>query len=187
MVTIVSDFLMYSHRRVCERVNKCKRSYLLVSSQPKHTGSGGSTINASISEMWAGAESTSALTTGISEMYRLLAWSSAKQNTLLSHHRGEAIKPSAICTQFRSWLNRTSSTSTGHSIPLEQFGRWEYSDRSTATLQTADAVQVSQPSAITANHLQLRWMRKKHSWKQRNEIHLAGYAISLLNVTLNKN
>lgn len=44
---------------------------------------------------------------------RLLAWSSAKQNTLLSHYWDRAIKPSAIRTQFRSWLNWTSNTSTG--------------------------------------------------------------------------
>lgn len=44
------------------------RVYLLIYSAKRNSGSGISTITASISEMWANAESTSAFTTGISEM-----------------------------------------------------------------------------------------------------------------------
>lgn len=88
----------------------------------------------------------------------LLAWSSAKQNTLLSHHWYRVIKLCAIHTQFRSWLNWTL---TGRSIPPELFGRWDYGSPSTATLQTADSVQVSQPTAITANHLHPVWAKKE--------------------------
>lgn len=116
-----------------------------------------------------------------SQKCRLPAQSSAKQNTLLSQHK--AIKLSAICTQFKSWLNWTL---TSHSIPLEQFGRWDYGYRSTATLQTADAVQVSQPTAITANHLQTQRTEKKTPADSRlvTEIYLPGYAVSSLNTTL---
>lgn len=113
-----------------------------------------------------------------SQKCRLLAWSSAKQNGLLSHHQHKAIKPSAICTQFKNWLNWTL---TGHSIPLEQFGRWDYGYRSTATLQTADVVQVSQPTAITANHLQTQWTEKTPADSRPvTEIRLTAYAVSSL-------
>lgn len=117
------------------------------------------------------------------QKFRLLAWSSAKQNTLLSHHWHKAIKPCAICTQFRSWLNWTSNALTGHSILLEQFGRQDYGYRSTATLRSADAVQVSQLTAITANHLQPQWTKKEG--RGIIAIHSPGYARSL-NATLHR-
>lgn len=71
------------------------RPYLLASLPQKYW----------ISEMWANAESTSALLSPQAfQKCRLLAWSSAKQNTVLSHHRHAAIKPSAMRTQFKSLI-----------------------------------------------------------------------------------
>lgn len=64
------------------------------------------------------------------------------------------LNPVLCALNLRAWLNWTSNTLTGHSMLLEQFGRWDYGYRSTATFQTADAVQVSQHTAISANHLQ---------------------------------